>query len=202
MATLASSNDALAPGQPGSWTIYTAEGDAALEFDTFIGCSVKSEDKIAQNPIERGGFVDYNRVATPTTVGVILGKTGTTDALSKFIEQLDKFANSTDLLSIVTPEKTFVDYSLASYDYNRTAENGTDRIVVNLVLEEIRQVDPEYSQEKLPKKKGDSGEKKTGKKTGDDADDDTQGRVQKESILQQTVAWLKGGGDAQKEPVK
>ena len=79
----------------------------------------------------------------------MLGRTGKSDELAAFLTALDKLAESTDLVSIVTPEKTFLDYNLVSYDYDRKAENGVDRLLVGLMLQEIRQVDPQYSNETI-----------------------------------------------------
>ena len=115
---------ALPPGQPGNWSIFDKDGAKALDFDTFFSCSIKSENKISSNPVEKGSFADYNKIASPTAVSVVLGRTGKSDELAAFLTALDKLAESTDLVSIVTPEKTFLDYNLVSYDYDRKAENG------------------------------------------------------------------------------
>lgn len=141
---------ALPPGQPGNWSIFDKDGNKAIDFDTFFSCSIKAENKISSNPVEKGSFADYNKLASPTAVSVVLGRTGKSDELAAFLTALDKLAESTDLVSIVTPEKTFLDYNLVSYDYDRKAENGVDRLLVRLVLQEIRQVEPQYSNETKP----------------------------------------------------
>ena len=115
---------ALPPGQPGNWSIFDKDGAKALDFDTFFSCSITSENKISPTPVEKGSFADYNKIASPTAVSVVLGRTGKSDELAAFLTALDKLAESTDLVSIVTPEKTFLDYNLVSYDYDRKAENG------------------------------------------------------------------------------
>lgn len=140
---------ALPPGQPGNWSIFDKDGAKALDFDTFFSCSIKAENKISSNPVEKGSFADYNKVASPTAISVVLGRTGKSDELAAFLTALDKLAESTDLVSIVTPEKTFLDYNLVSYDYDRKAENGVDRLLVGLMLQEIRQVEPQYSNETI-----------------------------------------------------
>lgn len=140
---------ALPPGQPGNWDIFDKDGGKALDFDTFFSCSVKAENKVSSNPVEKGSFADYNKVASPTALTVVLGRTGKSDELAAFLTALDKLADGTDLVSIVTPEKTFLDYNLVSYDYDRQAENGVDRLLVGLMLQEIRQVEPRYSNETI-----------------------------------------------------
>lgn len=169
----------LPPGRPGNWTLYNADGEAAVPFDTFIACTVKSENKVAQNPTEKGSFADYNKVASPISVGLILARSGPSDELAQTLNALDRLVESTELLSVVTPEKTFLDFNLASYDYDRKAENGVDRLLVSLVLEEIRQVEPEYGNEQIkrPKQAGDSKTQNAGKQAPQQADDATRDRV-------------------------
>lgn len=140
---------ALPPGQPGNWDIFDKDGGKALDFDTFFSCSVKAENKVSSNPVEKGTFADYNKVASPTALTVVLGRTGKSDELAAFLTTLDKLADGTDLVSIVTPEKTFLDYNLVSYDYDRQAQNGVDRLLVGLMLQEIRQVEARYSNETI-----------------------------------------------------
>ena len=76
---------ALPPGQPGNWSIFDKDGAKALDFDTFFSCSIKAENKIGSNPVEKGSFADYNKVASPTAVSVVLGRTGKSDELAAFL---------------------------------------------------------------------------------------------------------------------
>lgn len=188
---------ALPPGQPGNWDIFDKDGGKALGFDTFFSCSVKAENKVSSNPVEKGSFADYNKVASPTTVSVVLGRTGKSDELAAFLTSLDKLADSTDLVSIVTPEKTFLDYNLVSYDYDRKAENGVDRLLVGLMLQEIRQVEPQYSNETIkPISKAQA-------KNPTDASTTPAGKQQAQKVGPSTAArikkgaqeWLRGGSE-------
>ena len=154
----------------GAWALYDADGNPAVEYDVFLACTCKAEAKATQNPVEKGQFADYNKALQPRALGVVLTRSGTSDALSGVLEKLDALVESTDLLSLVTPEKTFVDYTLTSYDYDRKVENGVDRLILNLMLEEIRQIEPEYSNEqvppaKSPKQGADKGTQKQGKQS-------------------------------------
>lgn len=174
----------LPPGVPGNWNLYTADGAIAVPFDTFIACTVKAEAKAAHDPVEKGSFVDYNKVVSPIALGVILARTGPAAELAAMLTALDKLVGGTGLVSLVTPEKEFLDFSVTSYDYDRKNENGVDRLVVNLVLEEIRQVEAEYSDEQLPQPKspkqaGDGATKQAGKQAPQQADAETSGRVWK-----------------------
>ena len=171
-------------GTPGNWAIYDKDGNAAIPFDSFMGCTVKQEQKIAQNPVEKGGFVDYNKSGSPANVGVILAKSGSPDELTALIDALDRLVESTELVSIITPEKTFIDFSLASYDYDRKTENGVDRLLASLTFEEIRQVEAEYSNEQIPpvkspKQASDKSAKQAGKQTTQQANPESRDRFKK-----------------------
>ena len=188
---------ALPPGQPGNWDIFDKDGNAALDFDTFFSCSIKSENKISSNPVEKGSFADYNKVASPTAVSVVLGRTGKSDELAAFLTTLDKLVDSTDLVSIVTPEKTFLDYNLVSYDYDRKAENGVDRLIVGLMLQEIRQVEAQYSNESIKKiskaqakNPTDASTTDAGKQQGQKGGPSTAARIKKGA-----QKWLRGGSE-------
>lgn len=178
---------ALPPGQPGNWSIFDKDGAKALNFDTFFSCSIKAENKISSNPVEKGSFADYNKVASPTAVSVVLGCTGKSDELAAFLTSLDKLADSTDLVSIVTPEKTFLDYNLVSYDYDRKAENGVDRLLVGLMLQEIRQVEPQYSNENI------KSISKAQAKNPTDASTTPAGKQQGQTTQKSTLKKLKEG---------
>lgn len=155
----------LGRGIAGAWGIYDQGGAAAVPFDTFFALTRKDEGKITSYPTEPNGFFAYNKVDSPGAVGVVLGITGNSETLGRTLEALEKLKASTDLVSITTPEKTLLDYSLESYDYQRQADSGVDRLLVSLSLVEIRQVAAEYSNETIPapKRAADSKTRNTGK---------------------------------------
>lgn len=173
----------LEQGIKGTWNIYNADGETAVPFDTFFSVSFSNESKITTHPTEPNGFFAYNKVQSPGRVEVTLGLTGNTISRSGVITALDELIKSTDLVSIVTPEKTFVDYSLESFDYSRESGNGIDRLVVKLSLMEIVQVSPEYTNETIPapKQAADSKTVNAGKQTPVKADQATEEKVEKYS---------------------
>lgn len=169
----------LGQGIAGNWSIYDKDGAAAVPFDTFFAMTRKDEGKVTSHPTEPNGFFAYNKVDSPGTVGVVLGITGNSEVLGSTLEALEKLKSSTDLVSIVTPEKTLLDYTLESYDYQRSADSGVDRLLVSLALVEIRQVEQEYSNETIPKAKqaADGKTAAAGKQSAQQADTATEGRV-------------------------
>ncbi len=167
----------------GTWTLADASGQPLAVFDVFFGCDYRGESKVASKPVEQGGFASYNKSASPDIVNVALGKTGKPSELTALLETLQQLRDSVDLVSVVTPEKTFLDYSLEAYDYQRSASAGVDRLLVSLRLVEVRQVSPDYSNERIPspKKSADKGSKNAGKQQPQEADEATRQRAAKVS---------------------
>ena len=171
----------LGQGIAGNWGIYDSGGAQAVPFDTFFALNRKDESKVTVYPTEPNGFFTYNRVESPQAVGVILGISGSSATLGAALEALKKLKSGTDLVSVVTPEATLVDYTLESYDYQRDAASGVDRLLVSLSLVEIRQVAPEYSNETIPapKQAADGKTASSGKQVAEKSDAATEDRTWK-----------------------
>lgn len=174
---------ALQRSTTGTWTVTDKDGQALAVFDTFFGCDYRGESKVASKPVEQGGFASYNKSASPDTVNVALGKTGKPSELTALLDALQQLRDSVDLVSVVTPEKTFLDYTLESFDYQRSASSGVDRLLVSLRLVEVKQVSPDYTSEQIPapKKASDKAGTNAGKQQPQDADAATQQRAAKAS---------------------
>ena len=62
------------------------------------------------------------------------------------------FAQSTELLNILTPEKYYIGFNLYKLDYKRDARDGVDLVIFDARLQEIRQVESMYTNVKLRRK--------------------------------------------------
>lgn len=129
----------------GHWDIFDADGKRLLEFDTFFSIDAMSDAQVTQAPVENGSFASYNKQIAPTRSTVVLGYTGSSLVRSAIIKKCEALIAGTDLVSIVTPDRTLLDMSLVGMDYSYRAEHGMDRLVVALVFEEVRQVAAEYT---------------------------------------------------------
>ena len=137
----------LGQGIAGNWSLHVEDGNVAVPFDTFFSMTRRDEGKVTAHPVEPNSFFAYNKVDSPGTVGLVLGLTGDSGTLGSMLAALESLKSGTKLVSIVTPEKTLLDYTLESYDYQRSVESGVDRLLVSLALVEIRQVTQEYTTE-------------------------------------------------------
>ena len=161
----------LAKAMRGNWSIYTKRGTVAVPFDTFFSVDIANEGTVTTYPTEPNGFAAYNKVFSPITADVTLGVSGDSRILKATLTKLDSLLAGTDLVSIVTPEKTFKDYALESYSYSRRTEDGYDRLKVTLRLVEVKQVSSQYSNESISsssaKNASDASTQSSGKTTTD-----------------------------------
>ena len=142
----------LADNGSQAWTILDETGEQAFSFDVFEKSNYKGESKIVQSPVEEGSFASYNMTLTPQEVGCTLIKRGRSDDLSAFINALQAFVESTDLLTVVTPEREYPNMKLTKATFDRSIDNGTDCIVADLSFQEVREIASEYTTVEMQEK--------------------------------------------------
>lgn len=142
----------LADNGSQAWTILDETGEQAFSFDVFEKSNYKGESKIVQSPVEEGSFASYNMTLTPQEVGCTLIKRGRSDDLSTFINALQAFVESTDLLTVVTPEREYQNMKLIKATFDRSIDNGTDCIVADLSFQEVREITSEYTTVEMQEK--------------------------------------------------
>lgn len=135
--------------RPNIWGIFNEQG-VVIAADSVFSLDFRAESKVSEVPLQRGAFAAYNKVQMPQQTIVRLIKRGNDDVRSAFLREIDKAQKSTDLYHVVTPERTYLDANIESYDYRRTAEAGVSMIIVDVKLKEIRQVSPSFATIKLP----------------------------------------------------
>lgn len=104
------------------------------------------EMRVSDFPIERGSFAQYNKVEMPGMPAVTLAFTGSESDRAEFLDAIDTACKSVDLYDVVTPEATYIQYSIEGYAYQRSAQRGATLLIVELRLKEIRQVSAQYTQ--------------------------------------------------------
>jgi hypothetical protein len=124
------------------------------------------ELRVSNFPIEAGSFANYNKVEMPANPVVTLALAGSEDDRAAFLNAIDSAAKSTDLYMVVTPEVTYINYSIDRYRYARKAAKGSTLLVVEISLEEIRTVSAAYTTAtpiKAPKDSGAASQVDAGK---------------------------------------
>lgn len=136
-------------GDPSKFTGVVGGALEALGFGPTV--STNSFDflkatKVSDFPVEKGSFASYNKVETPAEPVVVLAMSGGESDRTKFLDAIDAACKSTDLFSVVTPEVSYVDYSVEAYRYARRNSQGATLLVVEISLKEIRQVSAQYTE--------------------------------------------------------
>lgn len=143
--------DAIVVTAQTAWGIYTPDGEKALAVDSVYRIEPSREFRISDYPIEDGGFQSYNKVAMPGETRVTVTKGGTAAVRQAFLNTLDALVESTDIVTVLTPDESFLDRNLVRYDYSRSAESGAALLIVELMLIEVRQsAESQYTKSKEP----------------------------------------------------
>lgn len=133
------------------WGIYTKAGAIAVEPDSIAAIGYDAEYRVADYPIEEGGFETYDKVALPFQNRVVMTKGGTLEQRRAFLRSIDEIRSDLELYNVVTPEWTFLDVNVVRVGIDRSRENGAGLITVELQLQEIRQsVTASFSQTRDP----------------------------------------------------
>ncbi len=133
------------------WALVT-EGGGIIDFDSIISIDVDSTNKVIQSPTEMGGFCMYNKAVGPTMVTLDIVVSGSDERRARTVSALLDLSNSTDLLTLITPEYEFAGFNLDSCKYSRNADDGVDAVYLTLSLTEIRQVTQQYTNAKISRK--------------------------------------------------
>lgn len=128
-----------------TWTIMSQDGGIAVDFTSFVNIDVTSENPVTQAPIERGGFVDYNRVISPTSLGLMLSVEGNPAHLQTVLAQIDELGGNTQLVNVLTPYNEFQGYAIEKWQYSQDNTSGVNVLYFNFQLTQVRQVETQYS---------------------------------------------------------
>lgn len=112
--------------------------------------SYMREARVADFPIEEGGFASYNKVQIPANPTITLVLDGSENDRTTFLEAMESAAVSTDLYNVVTPEYVYVGYNIERYSYQRRSSRGVTLLMVEVSLKEIRQVSATFTTASSP----------------------------------------------------
>lgn len=138
---------------PEEWSILDENQEKAFTFDSFQSADVKKESKVTYMPVEKGSFASYNLVQSPTEISCVISKHGFASDLKDFVDSLLKYVNSTDLLTLETPEQKYEKMKLTKFNFSRSADSGTDIIYAELAFIEVREVTSQYTNVRVARKR-------------------------------------------------
>ena len=132
------------------WGVFNKDGDQVIVANVFEEMSRDASAKVARFFVEEGTFASYNKVNNPDETTIIMVKTGTAYELGTYMSEVEALKKSTELVDIITPERSLTDVNLESYNYARRRADGVNMITFNLSFVEVRQVTLAYSNRTIP----------------------------------------------------
>lgn len=122
------------------WLIQ-GDGGAVAEYTSFLGFEYNSESAIPEKAVEEGSFFSANKWDYPYDIIVEIGKMGDVNELSSFLDALETWRNSTELVSLVTPAKTYTNGNIYGVGYSWNGEeHGPRMIIAKVAIKEVRLV--------------------------------------------------------------
>jgi hypothetical protein len=165
------------------YSILDAETlDELVSFDGIMSLEYHCEGEVVSAPIEQGSFTSYNKVKAPDTIRAQLAIQGTDDILQTTLDTLQRIQSDTTLIEFVTPIQEYQNFTLESFDFSQTVQNGLGILYVDINLVEVRFVEPQYVERNSISSKG--------AKNGADVSTVKQG--QKTSVLSDILKGLTG----------
>lgn len=128
------------PKVPNVWQIVDDKGNAVITPDSVISIDYRNQQRILMYPVEQGAFSSYNKVATPFDIRLIIACSGGgTVSREQFTKTLDDMVQSTNIYSIVTPDRVYKSVNLVMVNYQRKAKSGVTLVMAECMFQEIRQ---------------------------------------------------------------
>lgn len=122
------------------WGIFDYNGYPMVIPDSVISFEYLREARIADYPIEEGGFESYNKVFRPYDCRIEMAKGGSLADRQDFLDKIEDLVESLDLYAVVMPEKAFIGANVVRYDIGRrTQESGAQMLVVAVQIQEVRE---------------------------------------------------------------
>lgn len=120
---------------------WIVKGDTArVDFSSIIEFTQEKSSRLPDEFIEKGSFATYNRIVEPRSITCRLAVKGTSSDLQNAIDRLTTLSENDEKITFTTPEQSYKNMMLESFDYRRDAQNGRGVLYVDLRLKELREV--------------------------------------------------------------
>lgn len=117
------------------WGIFRPDGSPFAIPDSVFSVDFRREFRLADYPIEKGGFRNYDKVAVPYE-----GRVRFACGVDRpgFLTALDSAVASLELFDVVTPDFVYPSVNLIHYDLTRKADSGKTLLLVDVWVQEVR----------------------------------------------------------------
>ena len=113
---------------------------AAVDFNSMQEFSAEKSSRLPDETLEKGSFATYNRIIEPRSISCRLSVEGSASKLQSAIDRLTDLCENNETITLTTPEQSYKNMMLESFDYRRDATNGRGVLYVDLRFKEIREV--------------------------------------------------------------
>ena len=127
------------------WGIFDSSGALAITADSVLVYSYRKEYSISDYPVQDDAFASFNKVAHPREQILRLIKTATLSDRTTFENECEEVADSIELFTIMTPEKTYTNVNVLRHEVQRREQRGAYIIEADLFFREIRIVQGQYN---------------------------------------------------------
>jgi hypothetical protein len=119
------------PGIP-QWGLFDEFGDSVIAADNVLDFNYKKAWRVADYPIQEGGFQSYNKVQEPFDIIFRFTCGGSVADRQAFLDSIAAIDGDTNLYTAVTPEEVFQNVNVNGVSYPRTADR------VGLITVDVR----------------------------------------------------------------
>lgn len=128
-----------------SWGVFDANGNKVINPDNVFAFSDRAEWRESDYPVQRGTFASFNKVAVPFEDMVRMTKGGSLSDRQQFLKSIDDIAGDTNLYSVRTPEKTYLNMNILRRELLRRSSEGAYFLEVDIFFRNIIEQTPQYS---------------------------------------------------------
>lgn len=133
------------------WGIFDQQMNQMVKPDNIMDFGYVNDANVATFPVERGSFVNYNKVQNSFEVLLRFTKGGSKADREQFVRDLEALQFSIGLFNVLTPERTYRNVNLTRVQIARRGVIGAYFFAdVDVRLLEIREVTPQYTTASAP----------------------------------------------------
>lgn len=142
------------PGPPGLlwrasqvapvWGVFDAAGNQVITPDSVLVFNYRKEYSVSDYANQDQAFASYNKVAHPSESIMRFIKNATLGERSTFVTDCETVADSINLYTVITPERTYLNFNAIRHEMNRREKNGAYSIEADMFFREIRIVQGQY----------------------------------------------------------
>ena len=133
------------------WGIFSATDGTALYTPSESGTistyafDFSRQTTVSSFPVEQSAFADYDKIWSPAKPMITVAFSGSSTEKREILNIIEAACLDTSLWNIFIPETEYLGYTIARYSYRRTATKGATLLLIDVQLEEVKQVSVSYT---------------------------------------------------------